>query len=300
MKLSLPATAQTASAPLNPIRTLSSLLLLTLVGTTWIAEPVRGQEPSSAVPEIHQTEYPRYALTLTNTFLIFDGTVKSDVNQVADTGTRIDMHRDLGFDMTKLDTSILFETELTPSDRLGFRYGLLRAEARNNIRRDLYFDHVTYATGNKLNSELLFRKIGIKYDRAVLTNDSWKLWLGLGVDELHVRVRIHDFENNISDVEDIETTIDIYAHLAISRRLKDDLYLHLDISRSIPLDIGNVEHNSFYLDLNIEYRRFENVSFLVGYSIKNIDITDNEEDAPGTNLYKINGRGLSMGVKYTF
>ncbi len=258
------------------------------------------EEPRAPAPRAGEGAYPRYSLLVTNAVMVIDGEVQSDVNQVEGTGTKIDMHRDLGFDNLWLNFDLRLEARITPRDSAFFRYGLMLAEGENASNGNLHFDHRTFVTGSELDSEFLLRRVGVGYERGLWTKKPREFWLGLGLDDVHVRVRIIDRTHNISDVEDITTSLDLYLRARFVQELNERVSLNVNFARSIPVDFGNVEHNTMHADFGLEWRATRSLNCYAGYALEEVDIEDREEDAPGINLYRVSGNGLIFGVRVLF
>jgi hypothetical protein len=258
------------------------------------------EQPLASPTRREDGVYPRYSLLVTNAVMVIDGEVQSDVNQVRGTGTKIDMHRDLGFDNMWLNFDLRLEARITPRDSVFFRYGLMLAEAENVANGNLHFDHVSYRVGSKLDSKFLLRRVGLGYERGLWTKKPREFWLGLGVDDVHVRVRIIDRSNDLSDVEDITASMDLYVRARFVQELNQRVSLNVSFARSIPVDIGNIKHNTMHADFGLEWRATPRLNCYAGYALDRVDIEDREEDAPGINLYRLNGNGLIFGVRVLF
>ncbi len=261
---------------------------------------IADEEPRTSTAEGNAGARPRYSLFVTNSFLLIDGEVRSDVDQVRGTGTKIDLHRDLGFDGMWVNFDLRLEARLTRHDLAFFRYGLMLARGENVSNGRLHFDHCTFEAGSKLESRFLLRRVGIGYERGLWMKNGRQFWLGLSVDDVHVRHRIIDRTDNQSDVEDLSSSVDLHFRARFVQELNERANFNVGFNRSIPMNLGNITHNNLHFDAGLEWRVATNVSCYAGYAFDRVDIEDREEDAPGLNFYRLHGNGLIFGVRLDF
>lgn len=287
----------------------SRRMLLSLCAFLAIAAISSAAEPQ--LPEIDDRElstpdddFPRFEITVTDSLVRLGGTVKVDLipDVGPNSGTTVNLRRDLGLERSAADFGLRLRARLDPADRLELRAWRLEAEGRSTLDRPLAYDHLpVIPAGHELETSLVIFRGGAAYDRLVAAAGPWELWLGLAADDFYLRQELRDrTDAAFSQEEDIMHSYIFSGRLSAGWRINRDLALNLDFERSLPVVVQNIRHNDMRLGLGLAWQLSRHWGALAGYSLERIRIRDTHEDDSGSNTYDFTIHGLNLGLTLSF
>lgn len=229
----------------------------------------------------------------------FDAAVRTDGRFDSDSGTRgtpVSGEADLGFPPEQRQGRVELVFRPTPRQRLRVDHLELAQSGVATVDRTIVFRNQTFSAGDRLESTLDWRLVGLTWTAAIWRSESYELGVGAGIHLTEagtsavVRARGIDERSAAAGALPsvaVDGTWVFAPRWSLNARLQ---YLSVDI------DEGRGQFRDYHVD--VQYRWRPAIAVGLGYSRVSLDATVTDPDLPGR--LAISARGPEAFFRVSF